>query len=222
MTPTWQKAWLDRLERAEMKFTGPPPVISPETSFREWCEALSQTRIDRRTGAVVPGLLVDGKPFRLDSRPAMAWIYDQVPSTREEAFRSVLVLRKCAQVGFTVFEMLAAIYLGLKFGLNVAMFLPSTRLATGKSAQRFMPILRTIPEAYGLLADTTAGGGDGEGNVLTRRIGPSLFHFLWTSSKTGTESWPVDVISSTKCRKCSSPTWRRRSSVCRRRTSSSC
>ena len=48
------------------------------------------------------GLKVDGKPFKLDDRPAMAWIYDQVPSALDEAYRLVLVLMKCAQVGFTV------------------------------------------------------------------------------------------------------------------------
>jgi hypothetical protein len=45
-------------------------------TFRQWCELLGEQ-----------GLKVDGKPFKLDDRPAMAWIYDQIPTTREEAYR---------------------------------------------------------------------------------------------------------------------------------------
>ena len=64
-------------------------VILPDETFYHWCLRLADT-----------GLKVDGKPFTLDDRPAMAWIYQQIPSTREEAFKRVLVLMKCAQVGF--------------------------------------------------------------------------------------------------------------------------
>ena len=167
-------------------------------TFRQWCESLAQESIDPTTGAKRPGLLVDGKPFRLDNRPAMAWIYDQVPSTQEEAFRATLILRKCAQVGFTVLEILAAIYLALKFDpLKLGMFVPSSDLAQGKSSERFMPILRTVPEAYARLTQEVDGSrqrSKGEGNVMIRRMGGSLFHFLWTSGRTTTESYPMDAI----------------------------
>ena len=97
-------------------------AIPDGMTFRQWVEKLGDD-----------GLKVDGKPFSLRDRPAMAWLYDQIPSTMTEAFRKTLVLMKCTQVGFTVMEMLATIYLGLKFQpCTVGMFLPDIGLAEGK------------------------------------------------------------------------------------------
>jgi hypothetical protein len=163
-------------------------VIRPGETFRMWCERLGQD-----------GLKVDGKPFVLDDRPAMAWIYDQIPSTEEEAYRLVLVLMKCAQVGFTVMEMLATIYLGLRFGpAIVGMFLPDMKLAGLKSTERFMPIVRTVPPVHKLMtqeADDGSGRKQGEGNVNRRRIADALFIFSWTSGRATTESVPMDMLS---------------------------
>lgn len=157
-------------------------------TFREWCEDLGQR-----------GMKVDGKPFRLDNRPAMAWIYDQIPSTVDEAYNLVLVLMKCAQVGFTVMEMLACIYLGLRFGpAIVGMFLPDINLAGTKSTERFMPVVRSIPHVHKLMTqDAPDGSGrrQGEGNVNRRRIDQALFVFSWTSGRSSTESVPMDVVS---------------------------
>ena len=163
-------------------------VIPEGQTFREWCEHLGRG-----------GLKVDGKPFTLDDRPAMAWIYDQIPSTKEEAYRYVLVLMKCAQVGFTVMEMLATIYLGIKFGpCIVGMFLPDMNLAGLKSSERFMPIVRSVPSVHELMTqDAPDGSGrkQGEGNVNRRRIDQALFIFSWTSGRATTESIPMDVLS---------------------------
>jgi hypothetical protein len=163
-------------------------VIEPGTTFREWVEQLA-----------ADGLKVDGKPFTLEDRPAMAWVYDQIPSTEDEAFRLCLVMMKCAQVGFTVFEMLAAIYLGLRFGpATVGMFLPDMNLAGVKSTERFMPIVRSVPEVHSLMTQDAADGSGrkaGEGNVNRRRIDQALFIFSWTSGKATTESIPMDVLS---------------------------
>lgn len=163
-------------------------VIGVDETFRQWCERLSEE-----------GLKVDGKPFTLDDRPAMAWIYDQIPSTVDEAYRLVLVLMKCAQVGFTVMEMLATIYLGIKFGpATVGMFLPDTNLADIKSSKRFMPVVRTIPEVHKLMTmEATDGSGRkaGEGNVRVRQIGDAMFVFSWTSGRATTESIPMDILS---------------------------
>lgn len=163
-------------------------VIEDGQTFREWCEQLGRD-----------GMKVDGKPFTLDDRPAMAWIYDQIPSTKEEAYRYVLVLMKCAQVGFTVMEMLATIYLGIKFGpCIVGMFLPDMNLAGLKSSERFMPIVRSVPTVHDLMTqDAPDGTGrkQGEGNVNRRRIDQALFIFSWTSGRATTESIPMDVLS---------------------------
>lgn len=172
--------------------------IPADMTFRQWCESLAQGAIDPTTGERQPGLLVDGKPFSLADRPAMAWLYDQIPSTREEAWRRTLVLMKCTQVGFTVMEMLATIYFGLKFPpCSIGMFLPDINLAEGKSSERFMPIVRTIPQAHYLMTqDAKDGSGRkrGEGNVRRRRIGKALYHFGWTSGKATTESFPMDFL----------------------------
>lgn len=163
-------------------------VIEPGTTFRQWVEQLA-----------VDGLKVDGKPFTLDDRPAMAWVYDQIPSTEDEAFRLVLVMMKCAQVGFTVFEMLAAIYLGLRFGpATIGMFLPDMLLAGIKSSERFMPMVRSVPKVHALMTQESADGKGrvaGEGNVNRRRIDQALFIFSWTSGRATTESIPMDVLS---------------------------
>lgn len=163
-------------------------AIPDGVTFREWCESLADD-----------GLKVDGKGFSLDDRPAMAWIYDQIPSTEDEAFRFVLVLMKCAQVGFTVMEMLATIYLGLRFGpATVGMFLPDMNLAGLKSTERFMPIVRSVPKVHELMTQDAADGSGrkaGEGNVNRRRIDQALFIFSWTSGRATTESVPMDVLS---------------------------
>lgn len=170
-------------------------VIPEGQTFREWCEYLGRGKKGDGTDA----LKVDGKKFTLDDRPAMAWIYDQIPSTREEAYRYVLVLMKCAQVGFTVMEMLATIYLGIKFGpCIVGMFLPDMNLAGLKSSERFMPIVRSVPSVHELMTqDAPDGSGrkQGEGNVNRRRIDKALFIFSWTSGRATTESIPMDVLS---------------------------
>ena len=167
-------------------------VIPAGMTFREWCQKLGRE-----------GLKVDGKRFELDDRPAMAWIYDQIPSTEDEAYRYVHVLMKCAQVGFTVMEMLATIYLGLRFGktlglCTVGMFLPDMNLAGLKSTERFMPIVRSVPEVHELMTqDAPDGSGrkQGEGNVNRRRIAEALFIFSWTSGRATTESIPMDILS---------------------------
>jgi Phage terminase large subunit (GpA) len=190
----WQLA-LERLLATSRELA----PIPPDMTFRQWCESLAAPRPDPGTREMRPGLLIDGKPFRLDDRPAMAWLYDQVPSTPEQCFRHRLVMMKCAQVGFTVMEMLAAIYLGLKFGpATVGMFLPDMNLAGVKSSERFMPIVRSIPEIHALMTqDAQDGSGRkrGEGNVTRRRIGEALFVFSWTSGKATTESIPMDFLS---------------------------
>lgn len=163
-------------------------VILADETFRVWCERLA-----------TDGLKVDGHPFKLDDRPAMAWLYDQIPSTKEEAFNYVLVLMKCAQVGFTVMEMLAVIYLGLRFGpATVGMFLPDINLADIKSSKRFMPVVRSVKPVHDLMTmDALDGSGRkaGEGNVRTRNIGDAMFVFSWTSGKASTESIPMDILS---------------------------
>lgn len=174
-------------------------AIALNMTFLEWCVSLTTEQYDPTTSEKLPVLKIDGKPFKLDDRPAMRWIYEQVPDTYEKAFRMRLTLMKCSQVGFTVMEMLVAIYFALKFDpMTIGMFVPDMKLARGKSAERFMPIARTVPEAYTRLtaSDRDAGRPSrDEGNVMTRRIGGSLFLFLWTSGKTTTESYPMDVIS---------------------------
>lgn len=160
------------------------PDIPDDMTFVEWCDELAAN-----------GMLVDGKPFTLDNRPAMRWIYEQIPSTAVEAAKQQLTMMKCAQVGFTVMEMLAMLYMALKFKpLKVGMYLPNMKLASIKSSDRFMPITRTVPVAYNLII-ASSGRSNGEGNVLVRNMGQSRFYFLWTSGASMTESIPLDVVS---------------------------
>lgn len=183
---------LAELERRTGHKLDKKEVIPADMTFRQWCEKLGRE-----------GLKVDGKPFTLDDRPAMAWIYDQVPSTEDEAYRYMLVLMKCAQVGFTVMEMLAAVYMGIKFGeeigrCTVGMFLPDQRLAGIKSSLRFIGAVRSVPEVHALMTQDAADGSgtkSGEGNVGLRQIAKAVFLFAWTSGRATTESMPMDVLS---------------------------
>lgn len=169
-----------------IELTDSQRVVGPNETFRQWCMRLE-----------AEGLKVDGHFFTLSDRPAMNFIYDLIPSTYAEAFGRVDVIMKCTQVGFTVMEMLAMIYLSLKFApTKIGMFMPVKDLAAGKSSERFMPIVRTIPQVYSMMTEKNASGTKGgEGNVLTRNLGSSKFHFLWTSGKASTESNPMDVVS---------------------------
>lgn len=179
----------DMLARLENKtgFKLVDKAVEDGVTFRAWCEDLGRK-----------GLKVDGKPFTLDDRPAMAWLYDQIPSTIKECYRRQLVLMKCAQVGFTIMEILASIYLGLKFQpCTIGMFLPDQRLAQIKSSVRFMPIVRTVPEAHKRMSmEAMDGNGrkSGEGNVSVRQIGDALYLFAWTSGRATTESVPMDFL----------------------------
>ena len=160
-------------------------LIPQDMTFRQWCDSLA-----------AQGLKVDGHPFSLANRQSLWEIYDQIPTTVEEAFGRTLVLMKGSQMGLTVFEQLADIYLAVKLApCKVLMYLPDRSMAADKSAQRFLPILRTIPSLYAYINQ----GGGSEGNILTRAM-PALhssFKFLWTSGKAGgvTESFPGDVLS---------------------------
>lgn len=170
-----------------VEFSAEQRLIRAGETFLMWCERLEQD-----------GLKVDGHPFQLSDRPSMRFIYDLIPSSIEEAFGRVDVIMKCTQVGFTVFEMLAMIYMALRFApAKIGMFMPSQMLAGGKSSERFMPILRTIPDVYSLIVEEKANKGrrGGEGNILIRNLGSSRFHFLWTTGKTSTESFPMDIVS---------------------------
>ena len=169
------------LVKQTQRLTLPPKVlVAPGVTFVDWVDELGRN-----------GLLVDGIPFRLDNRPAMRWIYEQIPSDRESAFGRTIILQKCAQVGFTVLEMLAAIFWALKWTpCKIGMYVPDMKLASAKSAERFMPIVRTVPLAYNSLLD----GKSSEGNVMIRNMLASRFYFLWTSGKAMTESFPMDVL----------------------------
>lgn len=162
--------------------------IPDGVTFRAWCDDLA-----------AKGLKVDGHPFTLANRPSMHFIYDLIPSTIEEARGRTIVMMKCAQVGFTVMEMLATIYLALRFEpCKIGMYLPDAKLAGIKSTIRYMPILRLVPDAYARLTEEDPATGrkrSGEGNVLTRQLGDSTVLFLWTSGKAMTESMPMDYLS---------------------------
>ncbi|MBU1515182.1 MAG: phage terminase large subunit family protein [Alphaproteobacteria bacterium] len=174
-------------------------AIGRETNFVDWVTSISQDRVHPATGRAIRGLRVDGAPFSLEDRPAMRWVYEQLPSTLDAARNSTVIVMKCSQVGFTVMEMLYALFLTLKFEpLKLGFYLPDQALARGKSSIRFLPIARTIPEAYEKLIappPDALHAHRSEGNVMTRTIGSSTVHFLWTSGKATTESYPMDVVS---------------------------
>lgn len=174
--------------KARTGYTVKDEFIADGVTFRQWCQQLADD-----------GLKVDGKPFSLENRPALIPIYDAIPSTREEAKDRVIIIQKATQLGLTIWEVLANIYMALKWEpVSIGMFMPAQATAIHKSEHRFMRIVRSAPALYELL--TTGRDVDGkdkkvgEGNVLTRRIKESLLLFLWTSGKVTTESVPLDVV----------------------------
>jgi hypothetical protein len=159
-----------------------------DKTFVEWCEFLAED-----------GLKVDSKPFSLDDRPALRPIYEAIPSTREEAKDAMLICMKATQLGLTVWEVLANIYMACKWEpVTIGMFMPTRDTAIHKSEHRFMRMVRSAKQLYRLLTTGRAVDGNeekvGEGNVLTRKIGESLLLFLWTTGKVTTESIPMDIV----------------------------
>lgn len=157
-------------------------------TFRQWCEALARD-----------GMKIDGKPFSLEDRPALVPLYDAIPSTPEEARRCTIICMKATQIGLTVWEVLATVYMAIKWApVNIGLFLPDQTTAGFKSEHRFMRIMRSVPSLYRRLVQRTDETGRdrkiGEGNVLTRVLGESLMMFLWTSGKVTTESRPMDIV----------------------------
>jgi|GEM_PF-905052 len=188
--PEFQQRFEAEFLEVAIELTAEQRIVLPGETFIEWCERLEED-----------GLKVDGLPFTLSDRPAMRFIYELIPSTVKEAFDRIDVIMKCTQVGFTVMEMLAMIYLALRFSpAKVGMFMPAVGAATTKSSIRFMPVVRTIPPVHKLMVDEAGKAkgkrrSTGEGNVLVRMLGHSRFHFLWTTGKVSTESNPMDVVS---------------------------
>ncbi len=182
-------AMLSRLEAVTGYRPDGDDLNIPESmTFREWCESLA-----------VKGLKVDGKPFSLANRPALIPIYDAIPTTPQRAKGRILVIEKATQLGLTIWEVLAAVYMAVKWEpVTVGMFLPSQSVAIHKSEHRFMRIVRSAPDLYKLLTMGKSVDGKavkiGEGNVLTRKVGESLLLFLWTTGKVTTESIPMDVV----------------------------
>lgn len=163
--------------------------IPEEMGFREWCEDLARK-----------GLKIDRKPFRLDDRPALVPIYDAIPRTRKEAFQRRLVIQKATQLGLTVWEVLADIYMARKWGpVNIGLYCPAQATAQQKSEIRFMPIVRSSPLLKHAMSHRKDPDGSlvyvGEGNVMTRYCLESILFFLWTSGKVTTESMPMDIVS---------------------------
>lgn len=162
--------------------------IDKNRTFMEWCEALAKD-----------GMKIDGKPFNLDERPALRPLYEAIPSTPADAKGCMLIVMKATQLGLTVWEVLANIYMATKWEpLNIGMFMPDQATASFKSEHRFMRIVRSVPQIYRRLVSRTDEDGKdrrvGEGNVLTRTLGESILMFLWTSGKVTTESRPMDVV----------------------------
>ncbi|MGC1304650.1 MAG: hypothetical protein WA840_19950 [Caulobacteraceae bacterium] len=136
--------------------------IAEDERFIDWCERLGRA-----------GMKVDGKPFSLTERPALRPLYEAIPSTRAEARDRILVVMKATQLGMTVWEVLAQIYMAAKWEpVNIGLFLPDQATAAFKSEHRFMRIVRSIPD----LATRV-----GEGAVHVRTFGESILMFLWTS-----------------------------------------
>lgn len=177
---------IERFE-AETGFRIKDDAIPDDMTFRQWCERLGSE-----------GMKVDDHPFTLENRQALHFVYDLIPTTPEQAYKKMIVLMKGAQMGLTIWEMLADIYMALKWApCKIGMYVPDRSLAGYKSAERFMPVVRTVPAAYDRLteSDPNTGRKKGEGNVLNRTMGDSRFLFLWTSGKVATESFPLDVVS---------------------------
>lgn len=178
---------LRRRRKLRIEATGLLNHIPEEVSFLQWCQQLA-----------ADGMKVDGKPFRLDNRPALVPVYEAIPTTRADAFEKILVIQKATQLGLTVWEVLANIYMAIKWGpVTIGMFLPDQATASYKSEHRFMRIVRSVPPIYRAMITATRDGEArkvGEGNVLTRTLGESIFLFLWTSGRVSTESRPMDVV----------------------------
>lgn len=174
---------LKRRERllASAMDAGAAQAIPDGMTFLQWVDRLAAN-----------GLMVDGKPFSLADRPALRAIYAAVPATKAEGYNKKWAIIKGAQTGATVMTFLLILYFALKYEpLKVGSYYPDRNLAAIVSDSRFLPVVRTVPDAHARMLQ--ANGGK-EGNVLTRKIGASEVLFLWTSGASFTESFPLGAI----------------------------
>jgi hypothetical protein len=183
---------LDKLE-IMTGFRLDPTAVNAHTTFLQWCEDLAKQ-----------GMKIDGKPFSLADRPALLPLYAAIPSTPAEAHHKTIIVMKATQLGLTVWEVLANIFMAIKWEpINIGMFMPDQATASFKSEHRFMRILRSVPSVYRRLVSREDETGRmrrvGEGNVLTRTLGESILMFLWTSGKVTTESRPMDIVTLDEC-----------------------
>jgi hypothetical protein len=82
--------------------------------FRAWCQALGDM-----------GLKVDGHAFDLTNRPALHAIYDLIPASPADAYGRIVALQKGAQMGLTVWEVLADLYMAVKWRpITIGLYLP--------------------------------------------------------------------------------------------------
>ena len=184
-----------RRRRAEVmaQLDSDEQAIPEDMTFRQWCDTLAKQ-----------GMKVDGKPFSLEDRPALIPLYEAIPTTRKEAAGKTLVLMKSTQIGASVWEFMAALYMSLKWEpVTIGMYMPSQASAIYKSENRFMRVVRSAAPLYKILTTGRDVSGNakivGEGNVLTRKVGESIMLFLWTTGKVTTESVPCDVVTLDEC-----------------------
>lgn len=165
----------------EVMRAGGNKAIPPDMTFIQWVDRLTEN-----------GLRVDGRPFSLEDRPALRQIYEAIPSTKAEGYNKKWAIIKGAQTGATVMTFLLLLYLVLKYEpIKVGSYYPDRNLAAYVSEKRFLPVVRTVPDAHEAMLG--ANGGK-EGNVLVRTIGHSDVLFLWTSGASFTESFPLGAI----------------------------
>lgn len=157
------------------------PVIAPDMRFIDWIEAQTAS-----------GLKVDGNPFDLSNRSALRAIYEAIPSTKAEGYGKTFIVMKGAQTGLSVMTFLLQIFLALKYrATKIGAYYPDRSLAAYVSSNRFLPVVRSIPDAYKAMI---AAEGGKEGNVMTRHIGESEVIFLWTSGGAQSESYPFSSV----------------------------
>lgn len=155
--------------------------LPPDMRFIDWVDDQAKK-----------GLKVDGHPFDLSKRAALRAIYEAFPATKEEGYGRTFIIMKGAQTGLSVMSFLWLIFLSLKYpSVKVGAYYPDRLLAAYVSSNRFLPIVRSVPEAHEAMLE--AEGGQ-EGNILTRHIGPSEVIFLWTSGGAHSESYPLGAI----------------------------
>jgi hypothetical protein len=133
--------------------------------------------------------LIDRHAFDWEQHRYLVPLYQAYSLAPDGTVGLELVIMKGAQIGASIFAMLALLYTALRFpGCWLGFFLPDQAMTHIFSAQRFKPLVESNAAVAPLLGGEA---GTGDNSARLRNLGTSSISFSYMGGKTSTESAPM-------------------------------